>query len=197
MTVSARALLGLPLSLLLAAGLAGCGRDAGRRQYQQPVACPVDGVRWTGPATPLPDDFVPTVAWRCTFVPYPMAHRPPATAPPGRTGDLPSPSVSASVSARPDPGWEWRTVQRAEGSLDALATALRTPPPARGGDAICTLIMIPPVTVVVADAAGHVVVPAVPINACGHPVAEVRAAIEALNWEITKTNGVGPGPSPS
>jgi hypothetical protein len=143
--------------------LAGCTQTVSEPRFLYPpkASCPaVDPRRPVPAAAPLAADFQPVSAALCTFDAVAMAT-------PGGEGG----------------GWAWRSVQRADGPLDALVTALRMPPPRHRGNAMaCPAMAQGPMFLALTDASGQVVIPAIPADACGFRLPEVDRAIDELTW---------------
>jgi hypothetical protein len=154
--------------LAAAAVLAGCAQTVSEPRYLVPpqASCPAVDPRRPVPASaPLAAEFQPISAAMCTFEAVAM------TTPGGEGG-----------------GWAWRSVQRTEGSLDALVAALRMPPPRHRGDVLdCPAMAQGPMFLALTDASGQVVIPAIPADPCGFRLAEVDRAIEALAWVTIDT----------
>lgn len=145
------------------AALAGCAQTVSEPRYLYPpeASCPAVNPHQPVPeSAPLDAAFRPVTAAICTFDAVAMA------TPGGFSG-----------------GWMWRSVSRTEGPFDELLSALRTPPPRhRGGELACPAMAQPPMSLALTDAAGQVVQPAIPADACGFPLPEVQRAIAALTW---------------
>lgn len=106
--------------------------------------------------TPLPTDFVPVAASRCTM---------------------------GIVSVPGDGEWQVRDEQRADGGLDELTRALRQPSESAGPHTVCTAMAVPPIVITLTDSHGTAITPAVPQTACRSPLPTVVKAIEALPWK--------------
>jgi hypothetical protein len=153
--------LAVPMAVL---ALVACSSgDPGHAPYlrQSTVACPaVDALAPQRSTDPLPADFRPVSAVRCTF----------------RLG-------FGQATASPSGGIEWAAAQRSTGPFGDLVRALRLPPPRqRGGTRACTAIFILPTLVALTDASGRTLAPAMPGTECGSPVPEVGSALDALTW---------------
>jgi hypothetical protein len=156
--------------VLIGFALTGCSDSPVAPEYLPPGQCPpLTAGPTVSPAPPgaLPGDFAAVEVRRCTYTML-LAPQSPAA---------PSPAAA-------DRGWVWQSVQRSAGPLDDLVRALRLPPPERddSGDTVCPAVATAPVTLALVDAAGRAVLPAVPATACGQPLPEVTAALEALSW---------------
>jgi len=101
-----------------------------------------------------------------------------------------------------DGQWVRRIEQRADGGLDALATALRLPdeqPPAHPSKHEGCLAMAYARTIItVTDTTGWMFVPKLPTDFCGAPLNEAVQAVKALPWQTVGTTRVrrfssGPG----
>jgi hypothetical protein len=154
----------MAMIVVIAAALSGgCARTESEPRYLYPpqAPCPAVNPHVVVPAAaPLNADFRPVTAAICTFEALALANR----------GGL-------------DGGWAWRSVQRTDGPLDALLTALRTPPPRhRGGEPACPESAQAPMSLALTDASGQVVIPAIPADPCGFRLTEIDQAINALTW---------------
>nr|WP_221378876.1 hypothetical protein [Actinoplanes polyasparticus] len=138
---------------------AACSSGSGRAPYltQSAGSCPTVAERPS--ADPLPTDFRPVSAVRCTF----------------------RLAVHQSA-ASPSSGFAWVTAQRSTGPFDDLVRALHLPPQEQDGEPVCTADFVMPVLLALTDAAGNTVVPALPGTVCRTPLPEVRAALDALTW---------------
>jgi hypothetical protein len=151
--------------------LAGCGAGgtapAPAVRYLAPPAvnCPATAGARPGRAEPLAAGFVPVSASRCTFT---------------LVIDQPSDKVRASPPVRRG-GWEWQTVQRSRGPFDTLVKSLRTATPAGPGK-VCPDVLHAPTVLTLTDAAGHIVVPAIPATSCDVPDPAVQQAIDRMTW---------------
>lgn len=162
------------LSAAFLAAIAGCAASPVdvAPSYQAPLACPApDATKTASSSGPLPRDFVATQAWRCTYGMVVFTGTPSAGDP-----DVPL--------ANQQNGWLWTTLDRAEGPIVDLAAALRSPPEPRDNDAdlVCPAIAYGPTTLVLADAGGHTIAPALPTAVCGDLIPELSKAIAALHW---------------
>jgi hypothetical protein len=109
---------------------------------------------------PLAAGFHPVTAALCTFTPVIL-------------------SSAEGLSG----GWVWRDVRRSDGpSFDVLQRALRTAPLPRLGDRICTPRNPSMIYLALTDAQGRTVVPAIPLDGCGTPLAVVGSAIAGMTW---------------
>jgi hypothetical protein len=149
--------------LLVVLGCAGeHGASPAPRSYLVPLpaACPAVNPHAVIPrAAPLAADFRPVSVALCTFRPMVVA----------------SPE---GLSA----GWVWATLQRSDGPFDQLTRAMRTVPPPRFDDRICTPRDRPTTYLAFTDAAGRTVVPAIPLNGCGSPLAAIDHAVGGMTW---------------
>jgi hypothetical protein len=153
--------IGVVLVAVLAVA-AACSSGSGRAPYlTQPAAsCPtVDGLAARRSADPLPADFRPVSAVRCTF----------------RLAVAPSAGSSS-------PGFAWVAAQRSAGPMDDLVRALRLPPQRHDGTPVCAAIFVIPVLLALTDASGTTLLPALPGTMCRSPLPEVQAALDALTW---------------
>ncbi|WP_203714139.1 hypothetical protein [Asanoa siamensis] len=154
--------------------LVGCSGPPDRAAYldQSANSCPaVDALSAARSADPLPADFRPISVTRCTF----------------RLA-LASPGVTVSSG-----GTAWSSAQRATGPFDDLVRALRLPPEEPAGDLVCPAVHLMPELLALTDAAGRTLVPALPGTICSTPIAEVQAAVDALDWvELERWSSVGP-----
>jgi len=133
------------------------------------------------PATPVPTvsgGTVPAGVVACVGWP--------ASAP---TGSLPASFVPVSVErcldgAETIPGkglWSTATLERADGGLAALLSALRQPSEGHS-DHICpALAMIPP-ALVLTSATGQQLIPRLPVSSCGLTQSRVVVALDGLHW---------------
>lgn len=143
--------------------LSACADDVTRASaLRQPeLACPaVDALAGQRSADPLPANFRPVEAVRCTF------------------------RLSIRPSEGPSSGMVWATAQRSTGPLDDLVGALRRPPPEVSGDYACPATMVMPELLALTDAAGATLLPALPGSVCGTPLPEVRSAVDGLHWAL-------------
>ncbi len=151
------------MTAVLAVLAGGCAQTWSEPRYVYPpqASCPAVNPHLPIPEpAPLTADFRPVTAAICTYDALALANQ----------GGLSG-------------GWAWRSVRKTDGPLDALLTALRTPPPRqRGADPACPAMAQAPMALALTDAAGQVVIPAIPADACGFRLPEVERAIEALTW---------------
>ncbi|MDW5328303.1 hypothetical protein [Plantactinospora sp. KLBMP9567] len=148
--------------LVAVLAVAGCSNASGRAPYltQPAVACPtVDRLAGQRSADPLPADFRPVAAVRCTFR-----------------------LTVAQSAGPPSSGLTWAAAQRATGPFDDLVRALRLPPPETTGDLVCPAVFVMPVLLALTDASGNTVLPALPGTVCRTPLTEVQSALDALPW---------------
>lgn len=166
MNVSARR---ISVLLVVVLALAACANGAERAPHlTQPAApCPaVDDLAGQRSAEPLPADFRPVSAIRCTFR---LTVRQPA--------------------ASPAAGFAWATAQRSTGPFDDLVRALHLPPQEPDGERACPAVFVMPVLLALTDASGITLLPALPGTVCHTPLPEVRSALDALTWvEIAVSN---------
>jgi hypothetical protein len=159
--------IGFVLVAVLAA--AACSNGSGRKPYlTQPAAsCPtVDGLAGRRSADPLPANFRPVSAIRCTF-------------------RLTVAQSAGSASS----GFAWVAVQRSAGPLDDLVRALHLPPQEQHGEPKCAAVFVMPVLLALTDASGNTLLPALPGTVCRAPLPEVQSALDALTWvEIARQN---------
>jgi hypothetical protein len=113
---------------------------------------------------PLSADFRPVTVALCTFRPVVVA------SPEGLSG-----------------GWLWGSVRRSEGPFDPLTRALRTAPAPRLGDRICTPNGRETIYLALTDAAGRTVVPAIPLDGCGAPLASIDRAVAGMAWRTIES----------
>ena len=97
-----------------------------------------------------------------------------------------------------DGQWVRRIEQRADGGLDALATALRLPDEQTPKGVGCALIGYVPTIITVTDTTGWMFVAKLPTDFCGAPLNETVQAVKALPWQTVGTTRVrrfssGPG----
>jgi hypothetical protein len=95
--------------------------------------------------------------------------------------------------------WQTASLQRADGGLDALVSALHRPPGThQPGTACPALAMIPPQIVLIA-ATGQQLIPRLPVSGCGLVQSQVLAALAALPWRLVSVRLVAriPGASSS
>jgi hypothetical protein len=150
------------VSLAVLAAVACSSGIRGSAPYlrQSTVACPaVDALAPQRSADPLPADFRPVSAVRCTFG-----------------------LIVNRSAAPPSGGVAWSVAQRSTGPFDDLVRALRLPPPEQDGVRACPAIFVLPVLVVLIDASGRAIVPALPGTGCGTPLPEIESALDALTW---------------
>ncbi|MGI5151742.1 hypothetical protein ACQEVC_36180 [Plantactinospora sp. CA-294935] len=148
--------------LVAALAVAACSNVSGRAPYlTQPAAsCPaVDGLAGQRSADPVPADFRPVSAVRCTFR-----------------------LTVAQSAGSPSSGVTWVAGQRSAGPFDDLVRALRLPPPETTGDLACPAVFVMPVLLALTDASGTTLLPALPATVCGTPLPEVQSALDALTW---------------
>jgi len=152
--------IGLLLVAVLAVG--ACSSGSGRALYltQPVVSCPpVDGLAGQRSGNPLPRDFRPVAAVRCTFR-LTVAHA---------TG---SPSTS----------FAWVAAQRSVGPFDDLVRALHLPPQEQTGEPVCAAVFVMPVLLALTDASGNTLLPALPGTLCRAPLPEVQSTLDGLTW---------------
>ncbi len=141
---------------------AACSSGSGRAPHltQSEGSCPtVDVLAGQPSADPLPTDFRPVSAVRCTF----------------------RLAVNQSA-ASPSSGFAWVAAQRSTGPFDDLVRALHLPPQEQDGEPVCTADFIMPVLLALTDASGNTLVPALPGTVCRTPLPEVLAALDTLTW---------------
>lgn len=152
-------------ALLAGLILSACSSRPTEPRYLYPPAASCPPLAAAGEAVPLPADFRPVTAARCDFDPIAALRSP------GPNGTRPE-----------------YTMYRSAGPLDALATALRLPPPTHdGGDLICTTQLERPVFLALTDGSGKTVVPAIPASPCGFRLPEVTTALQTTTWTEIKT----------
>lgn len=159
MSMSVRRI-GLVLVAVLA--VAACSNGSGRAPYlTQPAAsCPtVDGLAGQRSADPLPTDFRPVSAVRCTFR-----------------------QTVAQSAGSPSSGFAWVAAQRSAGPFDDLVRALHQPPQEQNGEPVCAAVFVMPVLLALTDASGNTLLPALPGTVCRTPLPEVQSALDALTW---------------
>jgi hypothetical protein len=144
--------------------LAGCGRETPAREPGPPVwveaECPRAQV---GPGTEergaIPDDFVTAHVLRCR----------------------------SEVREVPGEGsWTFQVTEHAETSVASVASLvelLRGSSAALTADACRAMLVIPPYVLLV-DAEGRAVLPAVPTDECGQPRQEIIDAVEDLPYRV-------------
>jgi hypothetical protein len=135
------------------------GPPAVHPRWESCAAVPVEGTGLDGgtDALPLPrldDSFAPVAAVLC------------------RTGP----------QRRPGGGEDWVAVEERAGDVAALVAALRLPDEERT-DGICTSDLVRPPWLVLLDARGRWIRPGVPVDGCGKPRREFRAAVEQLRTD--------------
>jgi hypothetical protein len=149
----------LLVTLLMAVGCGGPGGGDGQPRYLNPTgSCPGIGASAERLADqPLPETFVAESAALCTTV---------------------HPALPSGVSVPVPP------VRRSTGPFDDLLKALREPPPTTspGREPACPATVQAPVLLVLTDASGRTVLPAIPATACGFRTPAVDAAVQALTW---------------
>jgi hypothetical protein len=126
----------------------------------------------------------------------------PASAP---TASLPVSFVPVAVErcvngAQTIPGkglWQTASLQRADGGLDALISALHQPPGKhQPGTACPELAMIPP-RIVLFSATGQELIPRIPVTGCGLIQSQVLAALAALPWRLVSVRLIAAIPGAS
>ncbi|MFV2017384.1 hypothetical protein [Micromonospora sp. LOL_023] len=142
--------------------VAACSNGTERALYlTQPVlSCPsVDGLAGQRLADPLPADFRPVSAVRCTF----------------------RLALTKSVSS-PTPGFAWVAAHRSAGPFDDLVQALHLPPQEQIGEPVCAAVFVMPVLLALTDASGNTLLPALPGTVCRSPLPEVQSTLDGLTW---------------
>jgi hypothetical protein len=82
-----------------------------------------------------------------------------------------------------DGGWQWTSVQRADGPFGELVAALRTPPPTRQeAGHVCPAVAQAPMYIALIDGSGKAVIPAIPADQCGFRLRSVDEALRKLTW---------------
>ena len=132
---------------------------------------------------------VPTVSGGLVTPGEPACTGWPASAP---TASLPVSFAAVAVercvnSAQTIPGkglWQTASLQRADGDLSALISALRQPPGTHTPGTACpALAMIPP-QIVLISATGQELIPRLPVSGCGLIQSQVLAALAGLPWRL-------------
>ena len=167
MRASSRAVILLATLLLAVTGCADAGGagDARVRYLEQPaVSCPPTAGLGSVRPQPLAADFAPVTAELCTFQLVIAAG--PSGLPAGGAGG----------------GWQWRTVRRSAGPFTNLLPALRSPGPISSPGAVCPSTAAAPLLLILADAAGHTAIPAIPATRCNRPHPAVQKALDAMAW---------------
>lgn len=152
--------IGLLLVAVLA--MAACSNGSGRAPYltQPALSCPtVDELGGQPSADPLPADFRPVSAVRCTFR-----------------------LTVAQPAGSPSSDFAWVAAQRSAGPFDDLVRALRLPPQEQDGEAVCPAVFVMPVLLALTDASGNTLLPALPGTVCRTPLPEVPSALDGLTW---------------
>ena len=119
----------------------------------------MDGLAGQRFGDPLPADFRPVSAVRCTFR-----------------------LTVAQSAGSPSSGFAWVAAQRSAGRLDDLVRALHLPPQERNGEPVCTAVFVMPVLLALTDASGNTALPALPATVCRTPLPEVQSALDGLTW---------------
>ena len=79
--------------------------------------------------------------------------------------------------------WEVATLERADGHLAPLLTALRRPNQTRPAGMFCTEMVARPPEVALVSGDGTAIWPALPVTGCGQVQAQVIGALAALPWQ--------------
>ena len=152
--------IGLLLVAVLAVAACSSGSERGLYLAQPAVSCPpVDRLAGQRSGDPLPADFRPVSAVRCTFR-----------------------LTLAQSAGSPSSGFAWVAAQRSVGPFDDLARALRLPPQEQNGDPVCAAVFVMPLLLALTDASGNTLLPALPGTACGTPLPEVQSTLDGLTW---------------
>ncbi|HEY0935803.1 MAG TPA: hypothetical protein VGD91_18925, partial [Trebonia sp.] len=136
----------------------------------------------TATATP-----VPTVSGGSVAAGEPACVGWPSSAP---TGALPASFVPVSVErcvngAQTITGkglWTTATLQRSDGDLTALLSALRQPAGTRKPGTVCPALAVIPPQVVLISATGQKLIPRLPASGCGLTQSRVLVALGTLRW---------------
>ena len=78
--------------------------------------------------------------------------------------------------------WSTATLERADGGLSALVTALRQPSTGHKPGTMCPALAEIPQAVLLINAAGQRLIPKLPSTACGLTQSSVVGALNALHW---------------
>ena len=78
--------------------------------------------------------------------------------------------------------WSTATLERAEGDLSALLTALRRPTTGRQPGTMCPALAEIPPAVVLISSTGQELIPKIPLSGCGLIQSSVTAALDQLHW---------------
>jgi hypothetical protein len=149
------------------------------------------------PATPVPTVSGGTVAaGQVACVGWP------ASAP---TASLPVSFVPVKVErcvngAETIPGkglWETATLERADGDLAALVSALRQPSTGHRPGTVCPALAEIPPAVVLISGTGQLLIPRLPASGCGITSSQVLLALETLHWQPVSVRLVSQISAPS
>jgi hypothetical protein len=179
----------VPAALLVVGALAaGCGSAhvSGTSGHPTAPAAP------TGTATP-----VPTVTGGSVVPGEAACVNWPSSAP---TVTLPVSFVPVTVEqcvngATTIPGkglWSTATLERSDGSLTGLISALRATSAGRTPNTVCPELAVIPPPVVLISATGQKVIPRLPVTGCGVTQSKVLAALAALRWDPVSVRLIAP-----
>ena len=95
--------------------------------------------------------------------------------------------------------WSTATLQRADGDLSALVTALRQPSIGHRPGTMCPALAEIPPAVVLISSTGQKLIPRIPLSGCGLIQSSVTAALGQLRWTTVSVRLLSPvsGASPT
>jgi hypothetical protein len=88
--------------------------------------------------------------------------------------------------------WSTATLERSDGSLTGLISALRRTSAGRSPDTVCPELAVIPPQVVLISATGQKVIPRLPVSSCGLTQSQVLAALAALRWDPVSVRLIAP-----
>jgi hypothetical protein len=88
--------------------------------------------------------------------------------------------------------WSTATLERAEGDLSVLVTALREPSTGHKPGTMCPALAEIPPAVVLISSTGQKLIPKLPVSGCGLTQSSVTAALAQLHWTVVSVRLVSP-----
>jgi hypothetical protein len=180
-----------------AAGSTAGSTAPGGSATSGPTSAPTATAAPSSPATPAPTVSGGTVAaGQVACVGWP------ASAP---TASLPVSFVPVKVErcvngAETIPGkglWKTATLERADGDLAALVSALRQPSTGHKPGTVCPALAEIPPAVVLISGTGQLLIPRLPASGCGITSSQVLLALETLHWQPVSVRLVSQISAPS
>jgi hypothetical protein len=166
-----------------AAGSTAGSTSPGGTATSGPTSGPTATAAPSSPAT-----LVPTVSGGTVAAGQVACVGWPASAP---TASLPVSFVPVKVErcvngAETIPGkglWETATLERADGDLTALVSALRQPSTGHKPGTVCPALAVIPPAVVLISGTGQLLIPRLPASGCGITSSQVLLALQTLHWQ--------------